>query len=145
MTCRYTLWLQYDVNKFYLAPRSSILVEEETDFEQLQFAGDCCAKIANRDWHFKLHFVSGCDTLLTAWTMFQRLEIFLDVACSQDLTINRKVCDESLLVYKITNPRATMVETNTQLYARPRSLTIDLVLGMQVWPPDGMGVVSLGG
>lgn len=144
MSCRYQLWLQYDVNKFWLSPKSNIFIEEPSDFENLTYSGGCCADVAERDWHFILRFTSGCNTLLTATTIYHRLQIYLGVACSQDLTINRKVCDESLLTYKIIRAEPKMIETVNQLVARPRILTIDLKLVLTNWIQTGEGNVLIG-
>lgn len=144
MSCRYQLWLQYDNNKFWLSPRYSIAVEEETDFEAVNFGGGCCGDVIDRTWHFKLRFVGACD-LASAWALYNQLQNFLDQACATqvDLLLNRQVCDETVLTYRVTKPQAHMIETITQ-FQQPRILTIDLVVTLNVWVEAGDGAVLVG-
>lgn len=142
MSCRYSLWLQYDNNKFYLSPRSSIGVEEESDFESVNYGEGCCAEALDRDWHFKLKFSGGC-TVSGAWTLFNQLQAFLDQACvaATDLILYRQVCNETPLQYRVSKPKAHMIETRTQWYG---ILSMDLLVTLAQWPPDGVGVVEVG-
>lgn len=144
MTCRYSLWLQYSDQKFYLAPRFSIAVEEESDFETVNYGGGCCGDILGRDWHFGVKFVGNCS-LASAFALNAQLQAFLDKACDDmvDLILYRRVCDETALQYKVSKPRVHMVDTITQ-FTRQRILSMDLIVALSQWPPDNTGVVEVG-
>jgi hypothetical protein len=144
MTCRYTLVLHYGTNKFYLAPRASIYVEEDRDMESLASAGECasCGGTPDRDWKLKLHFEGNCSSE-TAWAFYRRLQAFLDDACDSDLLIERSVCDETPLLYKVTRTQHRMTDIYNQ-YLRNRLLTIEVVLSLTAWAVTGSGVVLVG-
>jgi hypothetical protein len=144
MTCRYTLVLHYDTNKFYLAPRASIHVEEDRDMEALASSGGCtnCGGTPDRDWKLKLHFEGNCSSE-TAWAFYRRLQAFLDDACDSDLLIERSVCDETPLLYKVTRTQHRMTDIYNQ-YLRNRLLTIEMLFSLTGWISTGSGVVLVG-
>lgn len=136
---RYQLYLQYDDQKFWLAPKSSITVEEPADMETVDFGGGCCGDVIDRTWHFKLRFLGNCS-LASAWALYNALLTFLENACASntDLLLNRVVWDEPVLTFRVTKPQAKMLDPNTQ-YIRERILSIDLVLTLNEWTvPDGV-------
>lgn len=138
MTCRYTLLLRYGSNRFYLAPRVNIEIEE--NLEQVETAS-CCGSLKNRTWTIKAHFVGNCS-LATAWALFRALETFLDEACSEDLVLERTVCDEPALIYKVTKVTPRMVDVINQ-YIKQRILTMEITFGLTTWTETGEGAVIL--
>lgn len=142
--CYYKLYLQFDVNKFYLAPRNSLLVEEAKDFEQVSYdsACGCSDNIKDRTWNFTLYF-RDCN-LQNAWILYNRLGAFLVAGCAAgDMTLNRQVCNESLQTHLVSQPQIRMVDTVTQFLRQP-ILKIDFKLQLDVWPPAGVGEVVIG-
>lgn len=151
--CWYTLVLRYNTYKFYLAPRASIFVEESTDLESFSGSGsgsggggDCatCGQELDRTWTVKLRFLGGCD-MVSAWALFRRLEAFLTAGCSAgDFTIERTVCGETPLVYKIKKAKARMVDVVSQRVGAPRLLSIEITFELTAWVTAGEGAVLVG-
>lgn len=145
--CWYTLVLRYGTNKFYLAPRASIVVEEDRDLETI--SGDSnpcktCDDSEDREWKVKLYFNGGCD-LRSAWALHDLLKAFLDAAClAGDLTIERTVCRETPLVYEVKKARLRMVDVILQRLASPRTLSMELTLELGAWIEAGEGAVLVG-
>ena len=144
MSCHYTLYFQYDVNKFYLAPQSSIYVVEDPDFEKVEYVEGCaCADIKSREWSFKVHFKGNCD-YNAARIMYNRFTAFMTAGCAHgDMTFNRIVCDEAITTWNVTLPKFRWIDTINQ-FTQARIITMDLSLRLDVWPPDGVGEVVIG-
>jgi hypothetical protein len=142
MSCRYTLLLRYGTNKFYLAPRSSVLdVEEDKDLETVEDTS-CCGQARNRTWKIKAHFLGNCS-LASAWALFNSLQIFLNAACASDLIIERTVCDEPALIYKVTKVSPRMTDVINQ-YTKQRVLTMEITFSLTTWIEAGNGAVLVG-
>lgn len=148
MACWYTLVLRYGTNRFYLAPRASITVEEDRDLEQI-LDGDSdgcktCDDEGDREWKLRLYFNGGCD-LRSAWSLHDSLKAFLEAACTAgDLTIERTVCRETPLVYEVKKAKLRMVDVVLQRSARPRMLSMELTLELGSWVEAGEGAVLVG-
>lgn len=142
--CYYTLVLRYDTNRFYLAPISSISIEEDRDLETIDDAGCAtCGAISDRTWKIKANFVS-CD-LASAWALFNRLQAFINAGCENgDLTIERTVCRETPLVYEVKKVRMRMTDSHLQRIARPRVLAMFIEFDLKVWVEEGEGAVLVG-
>lgn len=146
MSCYYTLLFHYNNQSYYLAPRKSIIVVEDTDLESVQDSkcANCGSTPADRTWGFIVNFEGGCD-LASAWALFNQFMAFWNAACkaSADMIVERQVCDEPALVYKVTNVKATMADVINQ-YLRERVLTMKVTLTLTAWAPTGQGVVLVG-
>jgi hypothetical protein len=144
MACRYTVLLRYDDQRYYLAPRHSISLDEGRDFESVDDSSECdtCGVDQDRTWKFLAHFTS-CD-LYGAQAMYNSLTGFLEAACASDLVIERRVCNEPVLVYKVKKARARMGDTLGQRLGRPRLLSMELTFELTTWIDDGDGVVLVG-
>lgn len=145
MGCWYTLVLRYGSNKFYLAPRASISIVEERDLETLATDKACatCGSTVDRTWKLKAIFDGGCD-LISAWSLYRSLEAFLAAACDSDLTVERTVCRETPLVYKVTKTKLEMTDTDWQRSGRPRVLSMKIELELKAWVEEGEGAVLVG-
>lgn len=146
--CWYTLVLRYGTNRFYLAPRASITIDEGNDLESQDDSSSGCAGCGsptNRSWKFKAYFDGACD-LSSAWTLFNQLQAFLDAACaaSADITIERTVCNETPLVYQVKKANLRMTDTHLQRIAKPRQLVMEIKLELAAWVQTGEGAVLVG-
>lgn len=152
MPCWYTLLLRYNDQKFYLSPRSSIIIAEDRDLESVAEGKGCgsCGKYQPDTWKVVANFKGSCS-LDSAWALFRALEAFLEGACEADpetgqvpdLIIERTVCGETPLVYKVTKTSLRMVDTLSQ-WGRPRVLKMELVFNLAAWVEAGEGAVLVG-
>lgn len=153
MSCWYTLLLRYNDQKFYLSPRSSIVIVEDRDLESVDTDKKGCAgcgKYQPDTWKVVANFKGSCS-LEAAWILFRALESFLEDACEADpvtgqvpdLIIERTVCGETPLVYKVTKTSIRMVDTLSQ-WGRPRVLKMEITLGLAAWVEAGEGAVLVG-
>lgn len=152
MPCWYTLLLRYNDQKFYLSPRASIVVVEDRDLETIQDSKGCgsCSGWKPDTWKVVANFKGSCS-LESAWSLFRALEAFLEDACEvdsttgqkPDLIIERTVCGETPLVYKITKTSLKMVDTLSQ-WGRPRVLKMEIVFSLVAWVEAGEGAVLVG-
>ena len=138
-----------DASAMYLAPRASIMVEESNDFEQLTGADAACGGCGfsgSRTFKFTIHFIGGCS-LQTAWNLYNRLQTALcatnEDGTPKDILLERRVYDETPLIYKITKNTMRMVDVINQ-YLRTHILSIEFVVTLVAWPPEGTGEVILG-
>lgn len=140
----YNLFLRYDDNVFWLSPRKSITVSEDSDFESNNYGGGCCNGVLDTTWKFTLYFKSGC-TLESAWNLYNLLHAFLSRGCSAstDLLLSRQVAGETPLVYKVTKFKASMKDTILQ-FQQKHVLSIQLELTLTTWISDGDGQVVIG-
>lgn len=146
MSCWYTLVLRYSNLKFYLSPRSSIVVVEDRDLESLDDKISCgtCDSYKPATWKITANFKGSCS-LASAWSLFRSLEAFLEAACDAggDLTIERTVCGETPLVYKVTKTSLRMVDTPSQ-WGSPRVLKMEVIFSLTAWVETGEGAVLVG-
>lgn len=144
--CWYTLVLRYGTNKFYLAPRASITVEEDRDLESFDQDSGCstCGSPKNRTWKIKLYFDGGCD-LVSAWSLYNLVQAFIDAGClAGDLTLERTVCRETPLVYQVKKAKLQMTDTHLQRSGRPRTLSMNVEFALTSWVIAGEGAVLVG-
>lgn len=143
MSCYYTLLFHYNDQRYYLAPRYSIQIVEDTDLETVKDSGcsSCGGKPQDRSWGFKVNFEGGCD-LASAWILYNQFIAFWNAACvaGADMLVERTVCDEPALVYKVTNVKATMADVLNQ-YLKQRVLTMKVTLELTAWIQAGEGAV----
>lgn len=147
MSCWYTLVLRYSDQKFYLSPRSGIIVAEDRDLESVggsdgKTGCKTCGKYQPDTWKVVANFKGSCS-LDSAWALFRALEAFLEAACDYDLTIERTVCGETPLVYQVSNASLRMVDTLSQ-WGRPRVLKMEVVFTLAAWVDTGEGAVLVG-
>ena len=131
MTCRYTL----KIGTLYLAPRKSIAIVESADFEKLadeSQASDCataCSNNSKREFGFTIHFLGG-GSLDSAWSLYNQLKAQLLLACTQQVLLQRRVCDEDILEYQVTGGSTRMVDTINQ-FTCERVLTIEFTVKLK--------------
>lgn len=144
MTCWYTLLLRYSDQKFYLSPRSSIIVSEDRDLESVSDRIGCstCGKYQPDTWKITANFKGSCS-LASAWSLFRQLESFLEDSCDEDLIIERTVCGEIPLVFKVTKTSLRMIDTISQ-WGKPRVLKMEIIFSLQAWVEEEDGVVLVG-
>jgi len=123
----------------YLAPIRSIRVEESSDFEKVttnDVACGSCTLTQEREFTFRL-FLLGGGSLESAWSIQRRIVAQLQLACSQQILLYRKVQDETALQYKVVKGTIRMVDTIDQ-FTCERILALELVLTLVSVP----GLVS---
>lgn len=152
MPNKYSLIVTSGTNQFFLATRTNIWIEEQSDFQtevgdqQVQCAADAsCTTLNKFSTKFKLHFVGGCS-LATAWTLFNTFKTFLNTYCNvtgSELILRRRVFDEPYLTWKVTKSSLRMTDIINQ-YTREHILTMEWSVDLEPWPPTG-GTVVVGG
>lgn len=140
--CRYTV----KIGKFYLAPNPSIQVIEADDFETFDTGSDqekcstcsgtTASQVNKREVTLKLRY-KGQGSLVTAWSIYNKLEAVLGAGCATKKQIGfyRRVCDEPALTYNIRRATQRMIETWSQR-TRQRVLTIELKLVLAPYNSD---------
>lgn len=117
----------------YLAPRPSITVSESSDFEQLVQADQACGGCTletDREFVFKL-YLNGGGSLDTAWSLHARIMAQLEQACDEEVLLQRRVQDESWLVYRVKMPSTLRVTDVQTQYGCDRILTVELKLTLE--------------
>lgn len=143
MPNQYTLFLSYNDQKLYLAPRHSISVQEATDFETFADEVSCgCVVPTSRTFKFTVWFGNGCS-LASAWALYNQLVAFLADSCDSDLLLSRRVFDEPALVFKVTKSSLRMIDTQSQFFS-PRSLKMEFIVTLKDWATVGTGQVLVG-
>lgn len=119
----------------YLAPRKSIFVEESKDFEKLvsdSQASDCataCSNNSKREFVFTIHFAGG-GSLRSAWALHAQVLAQLELACDQEILLERTVQDEDTLEYQVSGGILRMIDTINQ-FTCERVLTMELTLKLK--------------
>lgn len=145
----YKLVIGTGTDAFYLAPRASIGVEESSNFEQLVNADAACGGCGfsgSRTFTFTIYFEGGCS-LRSAWSLYSALQEALCVTnedgTPKDILLERRVYDEDPLIYKITKNSMRMVDVVNQ-YTAQHILSIEFIVTLVQWPPEGVSEVVLG-
>lgn len=141
----YQLYLRYDDQVLWLAPRHSIkVVETRGEFETVNYGAGCCGQINDRQYKFVLQFVGGCS-YAAALSLYQQLVDFVNRTCDPevDMLLYRRVWDEIPTVYKVSKALYKMIDVLYQ-YITQHIYSIDLVFTLLQWPPPGTGVVEIG-